>query len=243
MTTRNDPISKQEFYELKREVRELATQSPLRSASITEGRLRVGGSAILLIDSDGGVVIQGSLDGDGNFEWTGAASFTGTLTVSGPTEITGNLTAKGTTRFEGDTTQVGAHHVQGNQDITGTLAVKGAATLENDLRVKAGGKVTVEGSDPVVLGVTSSGAPGIQWSSGGRVVGGASSASMTYSDKTVNVGAAGAILANATNRVVVTASGTTIEGALFNDLPTISATGRTPNVWCDPSTKRFYRLI
>lgn len=219
------------FYDLREAIRMLETQSPLRSSSITEGRLRVGGSAILLIDSDGGVVIQGRLNGDGTITWTGAAQFTGTLT------------AKGTTRFEGDTTQVGAHHVQGNQDITGTLAVKGAATLESDLRVKSGGKVTVEGSDPVVLGVTSSGAPGVEWSSGGRVVGGASSASMTYSDKTVNVGAAGAILANGTNRVVVTASGTTIEGALFGDLPTISATGRTSNVWCDPSTKRFYRLV
>jgi len=119
----NDNLRDSQIKDLLNRVRDLETRSPLRSSSITSGRLRVGGTATLLIDSDGGLVIDGQLTGEGDLEWTGPVTFTGT------------------TRFEGDTTQVGAHHVQGNQDITGTLAVKGATTVENDLTVKSPGKV------------------------------------------------------------------------------------------------------
>lgn len=201
MTVRDDPISKQEFYELKRQVRELATQSPLRSASITEGRLRVGGSAILLIDSDGGVVIEGSLDGDGNITWTGAALFEGTFT------------AKGTTRFEGDTTQVGAHHVQGNQDITGTLAVKGAATLENDLRVKPAGKITVEGASAATL---QSGA--LSFATGAKLTAYATGATLQGSSAGTNVAVenGSASLNFGTRRVSCEADGILLTGPVLS---------------------------
>lgn len=143
MVYRDDPSGRQELADLKRRIAALETQSPLRSSSITSGRLRVGGSAILLVDSDGGIVVEGRLTGTGTLEWTETVNLKGTTTITGPTTITGALTAKGATRFEGDTTQVGAHHVQGNQDITGTLAVKGAATLENNLTLNgANAKIT-----------------------------------------------------------------------------------------------------
>lgn len=212
-----DNLNNDEMRGIIKRLERLERAAPVGFSTVSRGALIIKSIEGLIVE--GSAKITGILTGAGQFLWNGIVTLTSTFT------------ATGTTRFEGDTTQQGPFHIEGATDLTGTMTVA------------SGGKVTVAGSDPVSLGVTSSGAPGIEWSSGGRVVGGASSASMTYSDKTVNVGAAGAILANAANRVVITASGTTIEGALFNDLPTISATGRTPNVWCDPSTKRFYRLI
>lgn len=138
-----DNLRDSQIKDLMGRVRDLETRSPLRSSSITSGRLRVGGTAILLVDSDGGIVVEGRLTGTGTLEWTQTVNLKGTTTITGPTTITGSLTAKGATRFEGDTTQVGPHHVQGNQDITGTLAVKGAATLENNLTLSgANAKIT-----------------------------------------------------------------------------------------------------
>ncbi|KQW07662.1 hypothetical protein ASC66_01285 [Leifsonia sp. Root4] len=189
MTVREDPISKQEFYELKRQVRELATQSPLRSASITEGRLRVGGSAILLIDSDGGVVIEGSLDGDGNITWTGAALFEGTFT------------AKGTTRFEGDTTQVGPFHIEGATDLKG------------DFAVKSGGKITVEGSNPIVLSQIA-GAAQMQLGAA-KLIGAADGFVLGVSDRLVYGGIGGVTVQGGANSVSVNnATGTAVVGAL-----------------------------
>lgn len=201
----NDNLNGNEFKALQELVRDLLLRNPLQSASVTVGRVRIGGSAILLIDSTGGLVIDGLLIGEGDLQWEGPATLDGDVT------ITKTL------------------------DVSAATKLRGLLELLNDLRVKAGGKITVEGSDPVTFGVTSSGAPGLEWSAGGRLAGGASSVSMAYGDKRAIVGAAGAILSSGTNRVVVTAAGTTIEGALFADLPLKS--GAASNLHIDGNGK------
>ena len=240
MAYQDDPSGKSEIADLYRRIRALEAGSPLGNSSITEGRLRVASPEGLLVE--GSARVSGQLDVDGTETVSGTLTVTGTLNADGTISLTGPVTITGTTSMEGDTTQVGAHHVQGDQDITGTLAVKGAATLENDLTVQIGGKITVAGADPVVLGVTSGGAPGLEWSAGGTVVGGSSSVSLAYTNKLILAGASGAQLGSGSSKVNVTDAGTTISGDMFSNLPTISASGRTPNVWCDPSTKKFYRL-
>ncbi|MGH1551015.1 hypothetical protein ACRAWB_18280 [Leifsonia poae] len=123
------------YYELRRmktEIHTLGAANPLASSSLTHGRLRIGGDAILLVDSSGGLVVHGSINGDGTITWSGVFELTGT------------------TRFKGDTTQIGALHVQGPVDATGsfdisgalrvlgTAEISGAATLKSNLTVTTG---------------------------------------------------------------------------------------------------------
>ena len=211
-------------------LRALETADPLGFSSITRGQLRVGGTAVLLVDSSGGVVIEGKLTGEGTFEWTNIAKFTGKLTatgetrfegdttqkgpfhVVGATDATGAFTSKGVTRFEGDTTQVGAHHVQGNQDITGTLAVKGMATLEKDLTLTGASARVVAGSTII----TSNG-----------TIGSTSSLLLTAATGiTLN----GAATAN---------SSLTVSGSLLN--PGVTGTTGSANVLLD-AANRFYKI-
>lgn len=184
MVYRDDPSGRQELADLKRRIAALETQSPLRSSSITDGRLRIGGSAILLIDSSGGIVVEGRLTGNGTLEWTKTVNLTGTTTITGPTTITGDLTAKGTTRFEGDTTQVGPFHVTGPTDVTGNFTARGTTRLEGDTTqvgpshiqgnqditgnqtINSPGKITVAGAIPMVLGDAK-----LKFSSGGTLKG------------------------------------------------------------------------
>lgn len=126
-----DNLRDQKIQQLLDRVRALETRSPLRSSSITEGRLRVGGSAVLLIDSDGGLIIQGSLDGDGNITWTGVAEFTGSFKSTGPAV------------FDGDVDITKTLDVTAAAQFLSTLAVKGAATLQADLTVNSPGRIMV----------------------------------------------------------------------------------------------------
>lgn len=72
---------------IMRRISDLETATPLRNASVTAGRVRIGGTAVLLVDSSGGVVIHGSLNGDGTITWTGPFNLTGTETVNGGGKI------------------------------------------------------------------------------------------------------------------------------------------------------------
>jgi hypothetical protein len=104
--------------QLLRRISDLETATPLRNASVTAGRVRIGGTAVLLVDSSGGVVIHGSLNGDGTISWSGVTTLTGTTNLNGPTTVNGNTS------------------------IAGTLDVSGITTLLNNLIVGSGGKIT-----------------------------------------------------------------------------------------------------
>jgi hypothetical protein len=78
--------------QLLRRISDLETATPLRNASVTAGRVRIGGTAVLLVDSSGGVVIHGSLNGDGTISWTGVTTLTGTTNLNGPLNVSGLTT-------------------------------------------------------------------------------------------------------------------------------------------------------
>lgn len=119
--TRIDDVHGDELKEVLRRLRKLETASPLVATSITRGRLRIGGTAVLLVDSSGGVVIEGTLNGDGTITWSGVTTLTGTTNLNGPTTVNGNTS------------------------IAGTLDVSGITTLLNNLIVGSGGKISLGG--------------------------------------------------------------------------------------------------
>lgn len=124
-----------ELADLLKRVRALEKATPLASASIGRGRLRLyDGSELLIEDGNltisGIATVDGQLIGSGTLEWTGPVTFTGDTSLNGPT------------------------HIDGATDINGTLAVKGATTLTDDLTVGSGGKIKVGAMtlDPAVSG-------------------------------------------------------------------------------------------
>ncbi|RZU64943.1 hypothetical protein EV379_1254 [Microterricola gilva] len=194
-------------------LRALETADPLGFSSITRGQLRVGGSAILLVDSDGGVVIHGQLNGDGTLVWTGVT------------------TLKGTTRFEGDTTQVGPFHIEGATDLKG------------DMAVKSGGKITVEGANPIILSQVA-GAAQMQLGDA-KLIGGANGFALGVGTRVVYSSLDGVVLQGGLNTLSVNSStGTQISGALdLENLPTMARGSLVPNLYIDPTSKQVYRLV
>jgi hypothetical protein len=107
--------------EIERRLSSLETTPAMFATSMEAGRFRVGGTAIMLVDSSGGLVVHGSIDGDGNFSWQGPATFDGDV------KITEDL------------------------DVSATTTLRGALSLLANLVVGGGGKITVGGVtiDPV----------------------------------------------------------------------------------------------
>jgi hypothetical protein len=101
--------------EVDRRLSALETTPVMFATSMESGRFRVGGTAVLLVDSQGGLVVAGRLNGDGTFTWTGPATFDGDV------KITETL------------------------DVSATTTLRGALSLLADLVVSAGGKITVGG--------------------------------------------------------------------------------------------------
>lgn len=132
------------FEKLERTIRELATGSPLQSASVTKGRVRfIGG--LLRIDSGGRVEIVGTLEIDGTTTVTGTFTVTGPWSLDGDGTIAGDVTGTGELVWNGPWDLNGPGTIAGNADITGTL------TLLKDLIVSSVGKIEVQGTNPIRL--------------------------------------------------------------------------------------------
>ena len=196
---RTDNTKDNEIAALVRRIEKLERQAPSGFTSITRGQFRIGGTAVLLVDSSGGVIIHGQLNGDGTITWTGTLTNNGQTNLNGPTAI------------------------------NGTLDVSGVTNLLANLIVGAGGKITV-GSlvlDPTI-GV---GAGGI-------------SAPTAIALDTPLVATSGDL--SVAFQIVATdmalSGNAEVDGALLNSGIT-SKSGVTPNVWVDPATGRFYRVI
>jgi|GEM_PF-4511405 len=208
---------------IERRVRKLETQDPLGWSSITRGQLRIGGSAIMLVDSSGGLVVHGSINGDGTITWTGA------FTLSGLTKLLG------TTSFEGDTTQKGPFHVKGNSDFTGTVLINGDATLLKNLLVNDPGKITIDGSVPMVMGKLASGAAGIRWGAAYPQLYG-DSASVTLGVSIQNS------LYSLSGSTGINFGGKSISiDATSHLISALVTSALSPNLVVDPATNRLYR--
>lgn len=137
-----DNLNDDDMRDLFRRVRQLETASPLGNSSVMRGQLRIGGTGTLLVDGDGGAVVQGSLDVTGTLNGDGTITWTGTMNVDGPLEV------------DGDTA------------LRGPVAIEGDVGLTGDMTVEAGGSVTVAGGAPVRLGIADNGFPGLQFPAG-----------------------------------------------------------------------------
>lgn len=214
-----------DFEKLWKRVERMERGAPIGFSSVSRGALR--------ITSDEGLIVQGSasvsgiLKGVGQMLWDGIATFTGAFT------------SKGTTRFEGDTSQVGPFHITGNTDQTGTYTVNSP------------GKIIVAGSNAMTLGVGAFGQPGVGFATGGGVTGFTGGALLHGGTAGVGciVNGTTSQLASGSNYVSVTATDTSVTGPFrttgvvnLNSLPSVSATGKTPNVWIDTNGK-LWKLI
>lgn len=127
-------------------LRNLETQSPLESSSVSNGRVRFRGG-LLRLDSGARMEIVGSLDVDG------FARIKGPWSIIGDGDILGVLGIKGPTQIDGATTINGNFWVNGytriaaGLEINGPTTIAGATTLNSTLTIATGqilaGDVTV----------------------------------------------------------------------------------------------------
>jgi hypothetical protein len=204
--------------EIWRAIRQLQVATPLNSASIGAGGLRVYDGGVITIQN-GGLSVTGTASILGTLIASGVITLTGTLTQSGPTTFTGDTKLNGPTHINGatditgnttvtgDFKVTGPTHLEGATDIKGTLSVEGATTLKGDMtlttgKIKAGG-MTI---DPAADGgsVVFSGGGGVQGVSGVTVLKGGGNAGFTSNTS--------ASMFAAANSVGVTSTAVTITG-------------------------------
>lgn len=153
------------------------------------------------------------------------------LSVEGSQKITGRLFGSGVIEWEGDAT------FDGDVKITETLDVTAATTLGAELKVKPGGKITVEGPSAATLQNGE-----LSFATGGKVVAYPNGAAVAAGSAQVVASTAGALLFFGTNNIGVTSSGTGIDGGLtvngavdFNSIPVKA--GAVANLHIDSTGK------
>jgi len=181
-------------------------------------------------------------DGQTQFRGEDSVNIIGSGLVEGLLRIVGELQVEGTLTITGQ--------VNGSGDITwtGTFTLTDGGTIT----VGSGGKITVEGDIPLTIGLTSDGLPGLQFGSGGRILGnpsGLSAVSPNGSRFVFAFDTAAGIDGASWGHVHVTEDGVEIAGRTsitdvdvrMTSLPVKTGTGLTPGLlWIDPTTKRLY---
>lgn len=104
----NDPYA--ELDKIMFRIRALEKATPLASASVGQGRLRMYDGGELLIE-DGNLNVTGTATVGGTLDVTGTENVTGTMNVSGVENVTGTL------------------NVDGNLNVSGTAQVTDGGTL------------------------------------------------------------------------------------------------------------------
>ena len=150
---RIDNLKKNELATVVSRVRRTETTAPLGSTSVHNGRTRFVG--------DGSLLVEG----------LNALRVTGSAIVSGLLSVTGTLRVIGAFFIDGITTVTGVWNQNGPWNLAGAGGITGDVVQTGTTRVRGGGKVIVEGTDPVTLGLTSAGRPGLQFGTGSQVVG------------------------------------------------------------------------
>lgn len=156
----------------------LERAAPLRSASVSGGRLVFLGG-LLRVDSGGRLEVVGTFRVDGDTVMTGAFTQTGFTSLNGPTEINGATTINGQFWINGLT------HLNGEQRLSGDLRViSGGKIVVGDMTIKDGEVTFATGgklvADPDEAGVKIVG-------SGTSVYAGSLTAGLTAGDSIVRV--------------------------------------------------------
>lgn len=234
---RIDDVKESESQKNYRLLRRTARVTPGNNQSVTGGRTRfIGLESLIVIGSQlvsGLLYITGSLEGVGAILWRGSIKILGlgTLDVAGPAKFSATLDVTAATRLRGPTT------IEDTLDVTAETRLRAATTLEDNLTVKNAGKITVEGTIPMVIGEGR-----VSFDSGAMLAGSASGAGLRATAASgspeVRVTNTQAVLTSGNagfNSVVVDATGTSVLGKIFlKGLPTIS--GVSANVTVDPDT-------
>lgn len=217
---RIDDVKESEAKKNYRLLRRTSRVTPGNNQSVTGGRTRFIGLQSLIVI--GSQLVAGLLEVTGSIKILGL----GILDVAGPATFSATL------------------------DVTAETRLRGVTTLEKDLNVKAGGKVTVEGARPMMIGLSSSGFPGVEFptgllSSSNSGVGlsttaGGGTLGLTTALANLSKGSTG-VSANGTE---VSVLGPLVASAGVNlaALPTKSAAGQVANIQVD-STGKMWRLI
>lgn len=207
--------------------------TPGENQSIDRGQFRVGGSARILIDGSGGMVVQGTLSGGGTFTWTG------TVNLNGPVNIAGTQTVTGILNVNGPWNLAGAGGITGNVSSTGNWTQTGTYT------VGAGGSIVISGAAPITLGA-SGGFPAVAFSNGRLTsIAGQVGIIDNANNSAVVIGTNSARLTVGSKGVAVDAAGTTLMEKVFAPgLPTRVVAGVAANfVRIDPVTFEVYRTV
>ena len=211
--------------------RNLATATPLKRTSVTDGHTEFNGNESLLVKGSqkvsGWLIVTGTLKVVGAFLLEGITTISGALSITGPnTSITGPFHVSGNTDISGNveitgpsTTITGPFHVEGNTDIQGNLEIHGPST-------RVIGPFHVEGDQDNtgalwIRGVTSL-SNDLRVLSGGKITAGGLTVTPTGE------------LSSASNIVVTTPSlsmsdGIRVAGKITN--PGITTATATANVW------------
>lgn len=140
------------FDRILRENRVVQRAAPLGRTSVTNGHTEFNGNESILVNGSGKVT--------GWWIVTGWLKVVGTLLMEGFMSITGNVTATGIFN------QNGPWNLAGTGGITGDVSSTGNWTQTGFYTISAGGKITVLGPLPMVIGTTSGGRPGIAFPGG-----------------------------------------------------------------------------
>lgn len=163
-----------EIKDMARRIRALELATPLNSASISRGALR--------ILSEEGLIVEGSARVSGVLAVAGTENVTGTLNVSGTANIDGPLLVDGATSLRGATTITGDVTVNGGGSITvagGTPATLGVTSL---------GLPGLEFSAGNALISTTSGLLMKSGTTGGRVSASSGAVSMALGSNSIAIG-------------------------------------------------------
>ncbi|WP_424937529.1 MULTISPECIES: hypothetical protein [Bacteria] len=154
---RDNPLDSQ-IPDILRRLRELETQSPLSSSSITRGQLRVASNEGLWVEGSlkvsGWSVITGTEKIDGRLWGLGVFDWEGEMNLSGAQNITGPATFKGAVRIEGQIDVIGPWKLLGNGEIVGEWKLVGNGQILGNVDVLGNGKLRVGNMviDPTIGG-------------------------------------------------------------------------------------------
>jgi hypothetical protein len=244
--------------------RNLATATPLKSTSVTDGHTEFNGNESLLVKGSqlvsGWLIITGTLKGVGSLIWEKAVLFSGVFTMTGPTHLNGPTDVTDTLDVTAEATFQGATTIQNSLDVTAETRMRGATTIENtldvaaqttlrgvtellaDLKVKNSGKITIEGVRAMLIGLLSTGYPGIEFpaarmtstANGLLLSTSAGGGQLGLSPTLANLSVGSTSVSMNGAMVSVLGPFTTTDDVFLKNLPLKS--GVTANVYADPET-------